>query len=102
MIVSLVRFGIAPEEQTRVLERDWTAYKPTGFARRHGARRRIAPLATYQDPCLRTYAARIYFFPSGFQFISSVIGAVALSSSVLMRKRPSGATSYCRACAVSS
>ena len=35
-----------------------------------------------------------YFFATGFQFISSVIGAVALSSSLLMRKRPSRATSY--------
>ena len=34
-----------------------------------------------------------YFFASGFQFCSSVIGAAALSSSVLMRKRPLGATS---------
>ena len=39
---------------------------------------------------VRTLFSRSYFFPSGFQFISSVIGAVALSSSVLMRKRPSG------------
>jgi len=44
----------------------------------------------------RTYPARSDSFATGFQFISSVIGAAALSSSVLMRKRPSRATSYCR------
>ena len=41
----------------------------------------------------RTYAARSYFFASGFQFWISVIGAVASSSTVLMRKRPSRVTS---------
>jgi hypothetical protein len=39
-----------------------------------------------------------HFFAAGFQFCSSVIGAWALSSSVLIRNRPSGATSYCRPC----
>ena len=33
---------------------------------------------------------------SGFQCISKVIGATPVSSIVLIRKRPSGATSYCR------
>ena len=47
---------------------------------------------------MRSDFARNYFFASGFQFCSSVIGAATLSSSVLMRKRPLGATSYCRPC----
>jgi len=42
-------------------------------------------LPTSQDLC-----ARSHFFASGLQFCSNVIGASALGSSVLMRKRPSG------------
>ena len=38
-------------------------------------------------------ASRSYFFVSGFQFWISVIGAMALSSYALIRKRPSRATS---------
>ena len=50
----------------------------------------------------RTYL-RGDFFASGFQFVSNVIGVVALlSSTVLIRKRPSGATSYCRPWALST
>ena len=45
---------------------------------------------------VQDYLGDGYFFASGFQFISSVIGAAALSSSASIRKRPSGATSYCR------
>jgi hypothetical protein len=37
-----------------------------------------------------------YFFTSGFQFISRVTGEVASSLVVLIRNRPSAATSYCR------
>lgn len=44
----------------------------------------------------RTYLRGDYFFASGFQFVSSVIGAVALSYNVLMRKRPSRVRPYCR------
>ena len=40
--------------------------------------------------------ARRYFFASGFQFWMMVIGAAVLSPTLtLIRKRPSGATSYC-------
>jgi hypothetical protein len=42
----------------------------------------------------RNNPLRSYFFAAGVQFINSVIGAAALSSSKLMRNRPSGATSY--------
>ena len=50
--------------------------------------------------CDAVGAWKVYRFASGFQFCSSVIGTTPLSSTVLMRKRPSGATSYCRRCAV--
>ena len=52
--------------------------------------------------CPRHREGERYFFASGFQFVSSVIGTSALSSSVLMRNRPSGATSYCRPCSLST
>jgi len=38
----------------------------------------------------------------GCQFWMSVIGAAALSSTVLIKKRPSEATSYCRPCCPST
>ena len=39
-----------------------------------------------------------HFLTAGFQFCSNVIGAGALSRTVLIRKRPSRATSYWRPC----
>ena len=49
--------------------------------------------------CARAQSVRRYFFASGCQFISSVIGAaVASSSTVLIRKRPPRVTSHCRPC----
>src|SRR5215472_7897075 len=38
----------------------------------------------------------VHLFAAGFQFWRSVIGAAASFNKVLTRKRPSGATSYCR------
>src|SRR5713226_6379308 len=41
-------------------------------------------------------SARTHFFASGCHFSSSAIGAAESSSTVLIKNRPSGATSYCR------
>lgn len=59
-----------------------------GMVRRPSARRAaMAVLPRYQS------AKRGYCFASGFQFINSVIGAAASSSTVLIRNRPSRVTS---------
>src|SRR6266849_7672614 len=63
-----------------------------------GARRESTPLLDFAGGSLgRLYDVRTgdpprerYFFASGCQFIGNVIGAGALSSTVLIRKRSSG------------
>ena len=44
--------------------------------------------------CPSFHVLRERYFSPGFQFCSSVIGVGASSSTVLIRKRPSGVTSY--------